>query len=75
MKCTLLLLAAMVGAVCGAELGAEIQGVTSSGAPCTAEQDQVLYKECVEDVAVSMGLVLSRRLGLGSRVSILKSDS
>jgi hypothetical protein len=58
MKCTLLLLAAMVGAVCGAELGAEIQGVTSSGPPCTAEQDQVLYKECVEDVAVFMGLAL-----------------
>jgi hypothetical protein len=64
MKYTLFLLAAMAGGVCGAELGAEIQGVTTSGIFCNAEEDQELYKECVEDVAVSLGVVLSRRLAL-----------
>jgi hypothetical protein len=64
MKYILFLLVAMVGVVCGAELGAEIQGVTASGIFCTAEQQQELYQECVEDVAVSMGIVLSRRLEL-----------
>jgi hypothetical protein len=64
MKCTLILLAALVGAVCGTELGAEIRGVTTSESYCTPEQEYVLYKECVEDVAVSLGVVLSRRLEL-----------
>jgi hypothetical protein len=64
MKYSLLLLAAaMVGVVCGAQLGAEIQGVTE-GSYCTEKVDQLLYNECVEDVAVSMGVVLSRRLEL-----------
>jgi hypothetical protein len=64
MKYIITLLAALFGAVCGAELGAEIQGVTISGNYCTEEQQHILYKECVEDVAVSMGVVLSRRLEL-----------
>jgi hypothetical protein len=61
MKYSLFFLAALVGAVRGAELGAEIQGVTTRGDYCTVDEDQVLYKECVEDVAVSMGVLLSRR--------------
>jgi hypothetical protein len=64
MKYTLFLLVALVGSVCGAELGAEIRGVTDSGIYCTTEEEQVLYTECVEDVAESLGLVLSRRLEL-----------
>jgi hypothetical protein len=64
MKCSLFFLAALVGAVRGAELGAEIQGVTTSGSYCTEEEQHILYQECVEDVAVSMGVVLSRRLEL-----------
>jgi hypothetical protein len=60
----LLLATTMIGAVCGAELGAEIQGVTTSGSFCTEEEEQILYQECVEDVAVSLGVVLSRRLEL-----------
>jgi hypothetical protein len=66
MKYTAVLLLAtfLVGAVCGAELGAEIQGVTTGGSYCTEEEQRIIYKECVEDVAVSMGVVLSRRLEL-----------
>jgi hypothetical protein len=65
MKYTLTLLTAMVfDVVFGAQLGAEIQGVTDRGSSCTVEKDRALYKECVEDVAVSMGIVLSRRLEL-----------
>jgi hypothetical protein len=64
MKYTFFLLATLVGAVCGTELGAEIQGVTTSESCCTSEQEQILYQECVEDVAVSLGVVLSRRLEL-----------
>jgi hypothetical protein len=48
MKYTLFLLAAMVGAVCGAELGVNIQGVTTIGDdPCSAGDEEVLYEECV----------------------------
>jgi hypothetical protein len=64
MRYTVFLLVTLVGAVCGAELGAEIQGVTTSGTFCTEEEQHLLYQECVEDVAVSMGVVLSRRLEL-----------
>jgi hypothetical protein len=64
MKITLFLLATLVGTVCGTELGAEIQGVTTSESCCTPTEEHVLYKECVEDVAVSLGVVLSRRLEL-----------
>jgi hypothetical protein len=64
MRYAVFLLAALVGAVCGAELGAEIQGVTTNESYCTEEEEQILYQECVEDVAVSMGVVLSRRLEL-----------
>jgi hypothetical protein len=64
MKHSLSLLAAMVGAVCGTHLGAEFRGVTSIGDPCTQEQDLELYQVCVEDIFVSMGGVLDRRLEL-----------
>jgi hypothetical protein len=64
MKYILILLAAMVGVVCGANLGAVIQGVTTSGISCNVEEEQELYQACVEDVAVSMGVVLSRRVDL-----------
>jgi hypothetical protein len=64
MKIILVLLTAMIGAVCGAHLGAKIQGVTSSGVPCTEKEEHELYTECVEEVAVSKGVVLSRRLEL-----------
>jgi hypothetical protein len=64
MKSSLFLLAAMVGGVCGTHLGAEIRGVTTIGDPCTQEQDLELYQVCVEDIFVSMGGVLDRRLEL-----------
>jgi hypothetical protein len=64
MKYVLFLLAVWLGAVCGAELGASIQGVVTTEEPCSEAVEEVLYKECVEDVAVSMGVVLSRRLEL-----------
>jgi hypothetical protein len=64
MKLTLLLLAAMIGAACGAELGAKIMGVTTIGDPCSASDEEILYEECVVDVAVAMGVNLSRRLEL-----------
>jgi hypothetical protein len=64
MKYTLLLLSALLHAVCGAELAASIQGVVTTEEPCSAAVEEVLYKECVEDVAVSMGVVLNRRLEL-----------
>jgi hypothetical protein len=64
MKYTLLLLAALLHTVCGAEISASIQGVVTTEEPCSEAVEEVLYKECVEDVAVSMGVVLSRRLEL-----------
>jgi hypothetical protein len=63
MKYTLCLLAAMVGAVCGAELGAKIMGVTTIGDHCSAGDEEVFYEECVWDVAVSMDFE-GRRLEL-----------
>jgi hypothetical protein len=68
MKYTLLLLAAMVCAVCGVEIGARIQGVVTAEEPCSDEVEEVLWEECVEGVAISLGVDLSRRLELrGSR--------
>jgi hypothetical protein len=77
MKYTLFLLAAMVGAVCGVGIGAEIQykSVPSDAPgpegeeqflspPCTEVQEQDLYEMCVLEVAESMGVVLGRRLEL-----------
>jgi hypothetical protein len=61
MKDILILLAAMVGVVCGVELGAEIQGVTT-GDSCTVTKELDLYTECVEDVAIDLGLYGGRRL-------------
>jgi hypothetical protein len=60
----LLITAAMFGAVRGAEVGAEVQGLTNIDVdPCSTEdQVVILYQECVINVAVSLGLVLSRRL-------------
>jgi hypothetical protein len=66
MKYTLFLLAAIVGAGCGTHLDARIRDVTTSGDPCTQEQDQELYQVCVEDIFVSMGGELDRRLNLRS---------
>jgi hypothetical protein len=71
MKYSLFLLAVMVGTVCGAELGARIEGVTLSGPFCTAEQQDELYEECVVDMFVSMGGVLDRRLDLRGGARIL----
>jgi hypothetical protein len=64
MKVILVLLTAMIGAVCGEQLGAEIQGVTPGGSFCSDDDQEALYDECVKAVAVSMGVVLSRRLEL-----------
>jgi hypothetical protein len=64
MKVILVLLAAMIGAVCGEQIGAEIQGVTPGGSFCSDDDQEALYDECVKAVAVSMGVVLSRRLEL-----------
>jgi hypothetical protein len=60
----LLAVMAMVGTVCGAELAAQIEGVTLGVPFCTAEQEDELYQECVVDIFVSMGGVLDRRLEL-----------
>jgi hypothetical protein len=68
MKYTLFLLAAWLSAVCGAEIGVRIQGIVTAEEPCSAAVEEALYEECVRDVAVSMGVVLDRRLELrGSR--------
>jgi hypothetical protein len=68
MKYALFLLAAMLslGAVCGAEIGAKISGVVTAEEPCSDEVEEVLWEECVEGVAIDMGvdLNLSRRLEL-----------
>jgi hypothetical protein len=64
MKYILFLLgAAMFGAVRGAEVGAEVQGFTQIDVdPCSVDEQEGFYKECVLNVAVSLGVVLSRRL-------------
>jgi hypothetical protein len=68
MKYTLFLLAAITGAACGSHLDARISGVTTIGDPCTTEVEEELYQVCVEDLFVSMGGELDRRLELrGSR--------
>jgi hypothetical protein len=64
MKSTLFLLAAIFSNVDGVDIGAKIRGVTSMGESCSEADEMVLYKECVEDVAVSMGVDLSRKLEL-----------
>jgi hypothetical protein len=65
MNYSLFLLAIMVGAARAVELDWKVMGVTTIGDPCSAEDDQVLYEECVEDVAVAMGIGdLFRRLEL-----------
>jgi hypothetical protein len=61
---TLFSLAAVFGAVCGTELGATIMGVTTGTDPCSADDEDVLYEDCVVDVAIAMGVNLSRRLEL-----------
>jgi hypothetical protein len=68
-RSTLFLLAAMVGTVCGDELGAVIRGVTTTEESCSDKVLEGIYEECVEGVAVSMGVVgPTRRLELrGSR--------
>jgi hypothetical protein len=63
MKYIIFLLAAMAGAVRGAEVGAEVQGFTKIDVdPCSAEDQEMFYQKCVLQVAVSKGVVLSRRL-------------
>ena len=66
MKFSLFLLTAMLslGAVCGADIGVKIQGVVTAEEPCSAAVEEVLWEECVEDVAISLGVDLSRRLEL-----------
>ena len=75
MKYALLLLA-MVGAVCGVELGWNVMGVTTIGDPCSAADEEVFYEECVEDVAVTMGVDLShRRLELRGNRDLQQSST
>jgi hypothetical protein len=66
MKYALFLLAAMLslGAVCGAQIDARIEGVTTAEEPCSLAVEEMLFEECVEDVAISLGVDLSRRLEL-----------
>jgi hypothetical protein len=65
MKYTLLLLAAMFGAVSGTHIGAKIRGIVTTEEPCSAAVEEALWEECVEDVAISLGVDLSsRRLAL-----------
>jgi hypothetical protein len=63
---TLFLLAAMLslGAVCGVQIGARIEGVTTAEEPCSLAVEEMLFEECVEGVAISLGVDLSRRLEL-----------
>jgi hypothetical protein len=65
MKYTLVLLAAMIATVCGAPLGAELQGVTD-GDSCSDAVIEELYETCVVDVAVALDLDVThtRRLEL-----------
>jgi hypothetical protein len=65
MKYILFLLATMAGAVRGAHVGAEVQGVTNIDVgPCSSEHQEMFYQKCVLEVAVSKGVGLSRRLGV-----------
>jgi hypothetical protein len=67
MKYALLLLAAMVGAVSGHEVGVKVKGNTPFGESCSVADHEVLYEKCVVDVAVALGFE-GRRLELrGSR--------
>jgi hypothetical protein len=63
MKYTLFLLAAMVGAVRGYEIGAQIVGVSDT--PCGPAVDKYLFETCVEARAIAIGIDLApgRRLG------------
>jgi hypothetical protein len=60
MKYTLFLLAAVIGSVSGVELFWNVLGRTTIGEPCSAEAEELFYEECLEDVAISMGVNLSR---------------
>jgi hypothetical protein len=65
MKHILFLLAAILGAVGGVEIGAEVQGMATLGQrPCSAKDQDILYEDCVVKVAAGMGVVRSRRLEL-----------
>jgi hypothetical protein len=56
MKYILFLLAAMVGAVSGHEIGMTVTGATTYGGErCSVADQQVLYEECVVDLAVALG--------------------
>mgnify|MGYP000270310540 CR=1 FL=1 len=66
MKYTLFLLAALLRAVCGADVSWNVMGVVTTEEPCSAADEEVFYDECVRDVAISMGadLTQNRRLEL-----------
>jgi hypothetical protein len=74
MKYTLLLLVAMVGAVCGLQVGVQIVykvGEPSvdvvdpwTDPPCSTEEENIIYETCVVEVAKHLGVNLSRRLEL-----------
>jgi hypothetical protein len=70
MKFTLFLLAAMIGAVCGVEIGAEIVYKVGEPSdvvvdpPCSTEKENIIYETCVVEVAKRLGINLSRRLEL-----------
>jgi hypothetical protein len=76
MKYILFLLAAMLSlsAVCGAKIGARISGVVTAEEPCSDEVEEVLWEECVEGVAIDMGVDLSRRLELRGNRELQQSS-
>jgi hypothetical protein len=68
MRYAFVLLALIVGTVCGDEIGAIITGITNDGETCPTSVLDNLYNECVVDTAVALGASFDRRLELrGSR--------
>jgi hypothetical protein len=69
MRYAFVLLALLVGTVSGDEIGAIITGFTADEDYCKPKVMDLLYEECVEDVAISLGASFpDRRLELrGSR--------
>jgi hypothetical protein len=68
MRYAFVLLALIVGTVCGDEISARIEGITADESYCSTSVFDSLYDECVVEKAVDLGASFDRRLELrGSR--------
>jgi hypothetical protein len=75
MKYALFLLAAMLGAVCGAEIGWNVEGVVTTEEPCLEAVQDFLYEECVQEVAILMDINLDRRLELRGNRELYQANA